>query len=187
MRTMRRRILIVCIAVGIGTGCMGIDHDLTRVNEIEDVYVFRSKPVSANLAVTSFCDPAGFPSTHHVVREVYYEYSSTNTRDDDGRLLNAAVKVVGSHRGCYSDVVDGVTWTYAEGTFAGIPFKLRGNCAPKSDKAPQRGSIPYTCTYSMIELPTRYVGGIATFNGMSTTNTGYLTSAIATLRLWKGP
>jgi hypothetical protein len=152
---------------------------------IEDVYVARARFSSPNLPVTSFCDAAHFPRDYPVERERYYEYWSTTGRPTDGLVTAGSVQRVGGHHGCYSVNKNRTIYSYMTGTFAGIPFAARGTCVFNPERAPKPDVSPYTCNYSFSDLPQDYVGGQATWNGVTTGDPGYLTTTIGTIRLWK--
>ena len=165
------------------------EEDIGSVSpfNLEDVFVFKSTPTSGYLPVTAFCSNAtGIPSTHTVIREVTYEYSSIRQRKKSGLVVQVDREIIGTHHGCYTDTVGGISWTYVEGEFNGKPFKSVGSCSGDVARAPQPGAAPYTCRYALLQMA-GYVGGNFTFNGMGTTNRGYLSSSLGTLRAWKQP
>lgn len=185
-------------------GCAGVnsvDKDLSATSQagkedddggvspfnLEDVFVFKSTPTSGSLPVTAFCTKAtGIPSTHSFNREVTYEYTSIKQRTKSGLVVQLDQKIIGTHHGCYTNTVDGVTWAYVEGEFNGKPFKAVGSCSVSVARAPQPGVVPYTCGYAVLQMD-GYIGGNFTFNGMSTTNRGYLNASLGSLRAWKQP
>ena len=58
---------------------------------VEQIYVARSTHTSTTVPATAFCDKAPFKA----VREAYGTWSSVETRPEDGRLSNSAVKTIG--------------------------------------------------------------------------------------------
>lgn len=151
----------------------------------EDVYVARALFSSPNLPVTSFCDAADFPSDYPVERERHFEYWSTATKQANGLLVDAKAGRLGGHHGCYSVNKNGSIYSYMTGTFAGIRFTARGTCTFNPERAPQPGVSPYSCNYAMSDLPDGYVGGQVTWNGVTTDVSGYLTTTVGTIRLWR--
>ena len=151
----------------------------------EDVYVVRARPTGPEAAVTPFCAAANFPASHPVQRERPYEYLSTSTRAKDGKLIDGAVRPLGNFRGCYSARIDGKTYSYGKGTIAGIPFTIRGSCTFAGERDPAPGVTSYACDYTLSDLPPEYVGGHSLWNGVATDQDGYLTTTIATIRLWR--
>jgi hypothetical protein len=198
------RKLITCLGLGILVGCSSDNSTNTRSgvpasqgaggpeapsngSRIEDVYVARARFSSPNLPVTSFCDAARFPADYPVERERHYEYWSTSTQQDDGLLVNANIQPLGGHHGCYSVNKNGMIYSYMTGTVVGISFTARGTCVFNPERAPEPGVSPYTCNYAMSDLPEDYVGGQSTWNGVTTDISGYLTTTIGSIRLWKRP
>jgi len=151
----------------------------------EDVYVVRARPTGPDAAVTSLCAAAKFPASHPVQRERPYEYLSTSTSAKDGRLIDGAVRPLGNFRGCYSARIDDKTYSYGKGSIAGIPFTIRGSCTFAHERDPAPDVTSYACDYTLSELPSEYVGGHSLWNGVATEQNGYLTTTIATIRLWR--
>jgi hypothetical protein len=201
---MRRHTFIMCVVFVIVVSCGAEDASTagfqaglsaqkaeaparSTQRSVEDVYVARARFSSPNLPVTSFCDAAQFPAGYPVERERHYEYWSTTGRSTDGLVANGEVRRLGGHHGCYSVNKDGLIYSYMTGTFAGLPFTARGTCVFNPERAPAPAVTPYTCNYALSDLPTGYVGGQATWNGITTNDPGYLTTTIGTIRLWKRP
>jgi hypothetical protein len=198
------RMLMGCVAVGavVLIGCRardtaGEDQNASSATpalqgkpDVEDVYVTHATFTSENLPVTSFCDPANFPTDYPVARERYYGYWSIETRRSDGMVVKTDAEPVGGHHGCYSINKDNKIYSYMTGTFAGVPFTARGYCVFNPDRAPEppasaAGTLPYMCNYGMSDLPEGYVRGQSTWNGITTDLNGYLTTTMGTVRLWK--
>lgn len=184
---MTRSTLLVAF-MGLAGATIAGDQGTTKnaaPRALEDVYVVRARPTGPQAPVTSYCDAARFPESHPVQQERPYEILSTNTNAMDGKVTNAAVQRLGQLRGCYSARIDGKNYSYGKGTLAGIPFMFRGSCtvAPARDPAPDVTS--YACDYTLSELPPGYVGGHSLWNGITTEQDGYLTTTIATIRLWR--
>jgi hypothetical protein len=189
-------VLACCMGATATTG-VGLSGQAARSQEpatrpaskatLEDVYVARSVFSSPNLPVTSFCDAAKFPSDYPVERERHFEYWSTRTQQEDGLLVNAKARRLGEHHGCYSVRKNGLIHSYMTGTFAAIRFTARGTCTFNLDRAPQSGVTPYTCNYAMTDLSNGYVGGQSTWNGVTTDISGYVTTTVGAIRLWRRP
>jgi hypothetical protein len=202
-RTPISRALVTCLALGILVACSSENSTRSSTqassggadgsnagnhrSRIEDVYVVLARFSSPNLPVTSFCDAARFPADYPVERERHYEYWSTTTQQDDGLLVNANVQHLGGHHGCYSVNKNGMIYSYMTGTVVGVPFTARGTCVFNPERAPEPGVSPYTCNYAMSDLPEAYIGGQSTWNGVTTDISGYLTTTIGSIRLWKRP
>jgi hypothetical protein len=151
----------------------------------EDVYIVRARPAGPEAPVTSFCAVANFPASHPIRHERPYELFSTTTSEKDGRLIDGAVRPLGNFRGCYSARIDGKNYSYGKGTIAGIPFTIRGSCTAAPERDPAPGVTSYACDYALSDLPPDYVGGQSLWNGVATEQDGYLTTTIATIRLWR--
>ena len=109
------------------------------------------------------------------------------TQQENGLLLNAKAQRHGEHHGCYSVNKNGMIYSYMTGTFAGIRFSARGTCEFNPERAPQSSVSPYTCNYAMSDLSDGYVGGQVTWNGVTTDISGYLTTTVGAIRLWRRP
>jgi hypothetical protein len=153
---------------------------------VEQVYVARSTHTSTTVPATAFCDKAPFKA----VREAYGTWSSVETRPEDGRLSNPAVKVIGDIRACFGS--GGTRDAYSEGSIAGVPFKGIGSCQIRANFL-ETGISQGWCFQTLSGLPSEYVGGMILNNGIASQNEngdlssppGYLQSGIATFRLWK--
>jgi hypothetical protein len=153
---------------------------------VEQIFVARSTHISTTVPATAFCDKAPFKA----VREAYGTWSSVETRPEDGRLSNPAVKTIGDIRACFGS--GGTREAYSEGTIAGVPFKGIGSCQIQAN-FPETGISQGWCFQTLSGLPSEYVGGMILNNGIASQNEngevssppGYLQSGIATFRLWK--
>ena len=153
---------------------------------VEQIYVARSTHTSTTVPATAFCDKAPFKA----VREAYGTWSSVETRPEDGRLSNPAVKTIGNIRACFGS--SGTRDAYSEGTIAGVPFKGIGSCQIRAN-FPETGISQGWCFQMLSGLPSEYVGGMILNNGIASQNEngdvssppGYLQSGIATFRLWR--
>jgi hypothetical protein len=153
---------------------------------VEQIYVARSTHISTTVPATAFCDKAPFKA----VREAYGTWSSVETRPEDGRLSNPAVKTIGEIRACFGS--GGTREAYSEGTIAGVSFKGIGSCQIQVN-FPETGISQGWCFQALSGLPNEYVGGVILNNGIVSQNEngevssppGYLQSGIATFRLWK--
>jgi hypothetical protein len=170
-------------------GSDGVEHG---ADVVEQIYVARSTHTSTTVPATAFCDKAPFKA----VREAYGTWSSVETRAEDGRLSNPAVKTIGDMRACFGSSggtrdllsVD----AYSEGTIAGVPFKGIGSCQIQAN-FPETGISQGRCFQALSGLPSEYVGGVILNNGIASQKEngdvssppGYLQSGIATFRLWK--
>jgi len=158
---------------------------------VEQIYVARSTHTSTTVPATAFCDKAPFKAE----REAYGTWSSVETRPEDGRVSNPAVKTIGDIRACFGSrgtrdpsSLD----AYSEGTIAGVPFKGIGSCRIRAN-FPEAGISQGWCFQALSGLPSEYVGGMILNNGIASQNQngdvssppGYLQSGIATFRLWK--
>jgi hypothetical protein len=169
----------------------GSDKVESDADIVEQIYVAHSTHISTTVPATAFCDKAPFKA----VREAYGTWSSVETRPEDGRLSNPAVKTIGDMRACFGSrgtrdpsFVD----AYSEGTIAGVPFKGIGSCQIQAN-FPETGISQARCFQALSGLPNEYVGGVILNNGIGSQNEngdvssppGYLQSGIATFRLWK--
>jgi hypothetical protein len=124
-------------------------------------------------------------------------WSSVETRPEDGRVSNPAVKRIGDVKTCAvpretQDSSFLVTRLYTEGTIAGVPFKGIGNCQIRAN-LPENGISQLRCFQALSGLPNEYTGGVLLNNAIMSQNEkgdvssppGYLQSGIATFRLWK--
>src|SRR5262249_54856349 len=73
----------------------GSDDSERRAEVVEHVDVARSTRISTTVPATAFCNKAPFKA----VREAYFIWSSIETRPEDGRVSNPAVKTIGDIRG----------------------------------------------------------------------------------------
>jgi hypothetical protein len=160
---------------------------------VEDVYVARSTRISNTIPPTAFCNSAPFKA----MRESYLTFSSVETRPEDGRLSNPAVKTIGHVKTCGGTLEPQdssllVTRLYTEGTIAGVPFKGIGSCQIQAN-LPENGISQLRCFQALSGLPSEYAGGVLlnsaiisqTETGAVSSPPGYLQSGIATFRLWK--
>jgi hypothetical protein len=158
---------------------------------VEQIYVARSTHTSTTVPATAFCDKAPFKAE----REAYGTWSSVETRLEDGRVSNPAVKTIGDIKACFGSrgtrdpsSLD----AYSEGTIAGVQFKGVGSCRIRAN-FPETGISQGWCFQALSGLPSEYVGGMILNNGIASQNEngdvssppGYLQSGIATFRLWK--
>ena len=102
--------------------------------------------------------------------------------------MDGDVDRLGEHHACYSAPKDDRIYSYMTGMFAGIPFTARGYCVFNPETAPElpataAGTLPYMCNYAMSDMPDGFVGGQATWIGMTTNIDGYLKTRIVTIRL----
>jgi len=164
----------------------GSDNVERGADVVEQIYVARSTHTSTTVPATAFCDKAPFKA----VREAYGTWSSVETRPEDGRLSNPAVKTIGNIRACFGS--SGTRDAYSEGTIAGVPFKGIGSCQIRAN-FPETGISQGWCFQMLSGLPSEYVGGMILNNGIASQNEngdvssppGYLQSGIATFRLWR--
>jgi hypothetical protein len=178
------------LAALVGLSAVTVSAQATSkatVDAREEVYVVRARPTGPEAPVTSFCADANLPASHPVQRERPYEYLSISTDATNGKLIDDAVRPLGNFRGCYSARIDGRTFSYGKGTLAGIPFTIRGSCTFTPERDPAPGVTSYACNYVLSGLSPEYVGGQSLWNGVATDQEGYLTTTIATLRLWRAP
>ena len=169
----------------------GSDNVERGADVVEQIYVARSTHTSTTVPATAFCDKAPFK----VEREAYGTWSSVETRPEDGRVSNPAVKTIGDIRACFGSrgtrdpsSLD----AYSEGTIAGVPFKGIGSCQIQAN-FPETGISQGRCFQALSGLPNEYVGGVILNNGITSQKEngdvssppGYLQSGIATFRLWK--
>jgi hypothetical protein len=176
----------------------GSDNVKHSADVVELIYVARSTRISSTVPPTAFCNNAPFKAA----RETYLTFSSVETRPEDGRLSNPAVKTIGDVKTCSDPLPAGPRETqdssvlvirlYTEGTIAGVPFKGIGSCQIQAN-SPENGISQLRCFQALSGLPNDYTGGVLLNNAITSQNEtgdvssppGYLQSGIATFRLWK--
>ena len=172
---------------------VGATSAIGQSQHVEDVYVARSTRISNTVPPTAFCDSAPFKA----MRESYLTFSSVETRPEDGRLSNPALKTIGHVKTCGGarepqDTSSLVSRLYTEGTIAGIPFKGIGSCQIQAN-LPENGISQLQCFQVLSGLPNEYAGGVLLNSAIISQNEtgavssppGYLQSGIASFRLWK--
>jgi len=159
---------------------------------VEDIYVARSLRES-RVMPADFCAEArtGFGSSRFEDR---YTFRSIATRAQDGLMVDANVKTVGSLHACFGATPDPtLTRFYAEGALGTVTFTGRGECRTAKQDYPEPGMTVFRCFLELSDLPSGYVGGQLTTNTVGSRNVlgeqsdppGYTQPSIATVRLWK--
>ena len=161
---------------------------------LEEIFVFRTSRTRHTAGQTSACSAAPFSSTN----EDFYQLWSIQTHAADSRVVNTHVRNVGGFTACLGQLArDQPLQMYATGTVDQIPWIGVGECLALMSQPPVRTAIAFTCHLNLSGLPERYTGGfltsstLAPFLGKDQPPTayipGYLSTSVATVRLWKRP
>ena len=161
--------------------------------DVEEIYILRSvrearvqpAPQACATSLTKLSDPAW---------EDNYTFRSVTARAEDGRVMEAQDKTVGSIRACFGRTADpAVLDLYGEAMINGIAAKASGKCQTAKRDFPEQGVNLFACLFELYDLPPEYLGGQLTTNSVSTSQLfgpksepeGYTQVSIATVRLWK--
>lgn len=159
---------------------------------VEEIYVLRSVRES-RAKPSDMCAPSR-SKLQEPAWEDQYTFRSVATNADDGRVVNADVKSVGSIRACFGKTKDPeVLELYGEVSINGTAGKAFGKCNTAKRDFPEKGVNLFACLFELFDLPPEYVGGQLTTNSLSSTDlfgtetkpAGYTQVSIATIRLWK--
>jgi hypothetical protein len=160
---------------------------------LEDIYVLRSVRES-RVPATEFCSKArtGFDGKF----EDHFVYRTVNVSASDGRIVDAAVQIVGRGHACFGPTADpAVSNFYTEMDVGTISWKGLGDCRLTKSDAPEHGMLIWRCFLDLSDLPGSYAGGVLITNSLSSRAPnglvsdppGYTQTAIITIRLWKKP
>jgi hypothetical protein len=150
---------------------------------LEEIYVFRSVVVATITPLSTFC-PTNAPFTANV--ETTFALWSLDTDNSTGLLSHAHRKEIGDIHVCTGPTTNPkVLNFYAQGHLNGVPFStVRGEAILTSSNFPNTGATVRANHFDLV-LPAPYIGGTISTNTMRNATPGYLTSSIASARLWK--
>lgn len=182
-------LLAICLASDLPVTA---EETQQAANDVEAIFILRSvresrgsPSESCATARTKVNDPSW---------EDQYTFRSVETRADDGRVLNADGKMVGSIRACFGRTPDPTIFElYGDLQIHGMAAKGFGKCHMTKSDFPEPGLKLFGCNFELFDLPAEYMGGQLTTNSISSPNLfgtvseppGYAQVSIATVRLWK--
>jgi hypothetical protein len=160
--------------------------------QVEEIYIVRSVRES-RVAPTEYCSrtKTGFISDFF---EDQYTFRSIATSADDGHMLDANIRPIGSGHGCIGRTGDpSILNFYLDLQLGHTALKGIGECHLAKSDFPEPGLVALSCFLNLSDPLGRYVGGQLTANsitslkavGLETDPPGYTQPSIATIRLWK--
>lgn len=159
----------------------------------EQIYVARTTRTQHKSGATPACAAARFPS----VNEDYYELWSVEVRARDSRIMDTHKSLVGGFTACFGQLSQGrPVPMYAIGTIAKVQWTGAGECVYVKSQPPVKTAVAFHCLLDLSGLPDVYAGGFLVsstvqpfLRGQPPTAhvPGYISTSIATFRLWKKP
>jgi len=160
---------------------------------VEEIYVLRSVREHRSQPPTGRCATAR-TKLDEPAWEDHYTFRSLATRTDDGRVVDTAVKRVGTIDACFGRTADAAVFQlYGDLDVNGTTGKAFGKCTGTRNDFPETGLKLFGCNFELFDLSGGYIGGQLTTNSMSSnelfgtrsTPEGYTQVSVATIRLWR--